>query len=403
MLVKAYKSTTLQGAQTNIDTYVVKIANFGWKRNLDYGYVLPHPTITVKPDLSVSKGDYIHIEIDDEIRLCTYIDKIEEPPDGQSKIIYCWDILNKLKDTYVADLQSDASWWSADSWWSGLSSADKEKLFQYTSGVYTQSEYQYIGALFFIQMAMYKCCGLAMSAAQTSQIKDLDSNFDRYLDPSHRENVINGNMAFQLFQVRYIGASDFTDENYERATLLDVFHWIIRTLEVQFTYETVSNDVEMVLLPYSAPSVPSADDAGYSPKDVQLYDGATVKVTTVMQAYPAPNVFYYYYVTGWNPVQEVEHGPAAPGTGEKFKSLTLPNHFTLCYKHPAGSTLYEFGHYDGLHTFLEQYVAVLEDIFTTEWEEKTFYMHLEEDRDALEINYDLSKGIAKITYLDEVT
>ena len=402
MLIKVYKSTTLQGAQTNIDTYITKISNFGWKRDLDYGYVLPHPTITVKPDLTIAKGDHIHIEIDDEIRMCVYIDKIEEPPDGQSMILYCWDILKKLEDTYIADLPNDGSWWSRDSWWTGLDARDQELLFNYTSSVYTQSEYQYLGALFFIQMAMYKCCGLSMSAAQTSQVKDLDSNFDRYLTSSTRDEVKNGNLIFQLFQLRYIGASEFEDESYDRATLLDVFHWIIRTLELKFTYETVSSDVEMVLKPYAAQSVPSADDGGYSPKNVQLYDGVTAKVTTVMLEAPS-EVFTYYYATGWSPVQEVEHSPSSPSEGDKYKTITLPNHFVLCYKLASTSRLTEFGHYDGKSTFLEQYVAAIERMYTTEWQKKIFYMHLEEDRDALEISYNLSKNIAKITYLEEVS
>ncbi len=391
MLFKAYKSTTLQGTRGDISSSVIDISNLGWKRDLDYGYVLPHPTITTTPDLSVSKGDYIHIEIDSEIRFCTYVDEIEEPPDGQSKILKCWDIIKKLEDTYIMELSTD-SWWSSDSWWTALSTAQQEELYQYSPLGGDQSTKRYISALFLIQVMMKHCCGFDLSSAQTAQMNTENSNFQRFVNPGYTA-VTYERLLFQFKQVKAVGGSSFVDEIWERATCLEVFHWIIRTLEIKFTYETVGGDVEFILHPYGTPSVPSADDDGYSPRDLQQYDGVTVKLTYLDDLYD--------YSAAWpTPESDTENKPTDPSSGDKYKTITLPAHFMLHYKVTGTSTLVPF---IASNTFLIQYAEVLEDIYTTEWKKKTFDMQLEEERDLLEINYDLKKSIAKMVYLDEVT
>ncbi len=404
MLFKMYKSSTLQGTRTDISDYVTAISNLTWKRKIDYGYVLPHPTITIKPNLTVEKGDYIHIEIDDDIKLCTYIDKIEEPTGGKSKVLKCWDLLKKLEDTYIKDLDLRSIWWSSDSWWSALSAAEKEELFQYTGDQHLDYYKQYITVGFLIQVMMKRACGFDFKSAQTNDIIGQDSEFTKMInmggssgDP--REDIKYNQIVFQLFQLDAIGSENYEDDASEGATLLTVFNSIVKMLKIKFTYETVSGNVQFVLKTYSTPTIPSSDNDGYSTKELQLYDGVIVKLKTLLQ-------LSYYYSEGydWESGEKVENKPNIPSHNEKYNKIEMMKHFEVLFIQEIEglNQVFRLGYIDSDFTYIKQYAEVLEDLYTTEWEEKTFMMHFQEERDALEISYDFKKCNAKIIYLDEV-
>jgi len=393
MLAKIYRSSTLQGMRTDISNSVLGISNLSWKIAIDYAYVLPHPTLTVKPDLTVTKGDYIHIEFDSEIRFCTYITEIIEPADGETKTLQCWDIMKKLEDVPIKELTALGTWWSADTWWSGLSKEAKEELYLWDATAGDQSLKRYIAALFLIQVLMLEGCGIDMSAAQTSSMNTLDSIYEKWEDEAFVP-VTNERIILQFRQAKAIAGTSYTQPAWEGGTALQVVQLLLRTLQIKFQYETVSLAVDYKLSAYGTPSIPTSDDAGYSVKDLVQYDGVSVKVNHFSDLYD--------YSAAWpEPDEEISNKPDDPSSGEKYKTIQLLDHFFLHYKETGTGSLLTLGLAN--HNFADQFAILMETQYTTEWQQKTFWQHIEEERDLLEITYDFKKHLCKMVYIDEVT
>lgn len=392
MDIKIYRSTTLQGTRTDISDDIRDIQGLSWKRDIDHRYVIPHPTLIIDTKRNLAVDDYIHFEIDSEIRLCTYISKIEKITGKHANKVECWDVLKKLGDTHIGLVSS--TWFSSDTWW--INHPAQVDIYKHVGSGSGYLDEHYIQALFLVQIMLKKCVGFDLSDYQINQTASVSSKYKGYHPGTGAITLQNKEILFQWYQLRSVGKSASTETLSKSATCLEVFNWIVRIMEIKFYYETISGNIHWRMTTYGTPVIPTNDDDGYSEKDLPVYDGTGVSLSQLS------SLAAYY--SAWSTLtNNTEESPSAPTENNKYKKTSIIKHLELHYKQRYGTLLKSMGIYGtGTDLFLKQYADILEVIYIKTYKKKSFDLELEEDRDCLENIFDIKNRSVKNSYLYEV-
>ena len=202
MQLKLYKVTDTR--TDNISDYVLDLSQLSWRHERDFRFVLPHPEITIPSSLEVDLDDEIDFEIDGHIRLKTYISDIRENTKNRTKTLYLNDLLKKLENYYINDLQSSD--------WNGYTPTIYE--YRYVEGGATYWQEQYIQAVFLLKVMIHKALGIDINNVQFSVI----TNSSPY---THSAGTVPYELLhFQWRQLRTIKQNNSSDASFNSASFL---------------------------------------------------------------------------------------------------------------------------------------------------------------------------------------
>lgn len=378
MLLQIFKDST------DIGDDIVSFNGLKWLHERDYSVVLPHPTIEVLDTVSVAVDDLIKFKIDGKWRLITYVDKIILNQEKRTKTLLCYDIRKKMEKYYIGDL--------TESDWSGYSPNEIE--YKYEGANPLHYWFWYISVLFLLRVIIHKCCNIDIDRIKVSEINGIPSPYTNFLG-----DILYGNLAFQWKQMVAIGKSSSTENNYDGANLLEVYHFILKALQIRMEYVNPESGFDVIFKQYSAYSIPSDDDVfSYAEKDLKKYD-----FVKVMLKYH-PDIRDYYYA--WSDLTEYSvKRPDLSEEGHIFFALNLIENAVI------HSTRYVTDHwiltemeYFSHDTFIYQYADWMQTPMMTGYKKIFIETNIDYDLDAMECginisNRDISSDMA---YLEEV-
>ncbi len=384
MIFKIYHATSFNGTRSDISDSIYDISRFGFERDKDYRHIIAHPTLKVDEDETLAKGDYIFFEIDDEIRMVTYIEKITSLPGTFINKVELWDVIKKLDYVKIEDFA--ASWFNSSSYWTGLSSDEQDQLYRYSTSAPVD---HHISALFLVQsMLNYVIGNITYTSGQIDDVRPVESIL--FLLDKER-------LLFDVNQLKTVGKDASTDNSFKSASCLQILNLTAQILQFRIQWSTESGSPYWVIqnCELVSSSFPSSDDDGYSVKDLAAVDVTKISLKTLP---------FFDYWTGWSSLNEYEEiYPDVSLEGKKIKSITLPNSFEMhrliYFSETTGWVLVAINPV----TFLEHLTEAFSNIYTTEYKEKTYTLEWSEIWDELKIYFNFNKPTSKVSYLEKIT
>ena len=367
MELRVYRKTSL--SLTDISDDILSMTGLETRRDWNYRGVVSRLNITVPKDLSIDVGDKIYIKIDGEYKLIYYVEKIKTDYQNNTKSIEAPEIIYKLKDFYIGDIE--------ESDWSGWYSPNNTEYKNVHAGNSTYWNEQYIQIKFLISVIIHK----------TGLMQEIYSNanngyFYRITDCNSGNTTHNiglHNLGFCLPQMKMIGKQKKDDANIKGSTLLDVFLKIMNVVNLGWDYHVESTNGLIYLHIYNLvnhanPTI--SNDARYSYSEEEKKQYNAFKSSLVY--YSTIDDYYGSSTPTSETTEEVIYPTISGDDVGNIKTFSILNHFQLYHIDESSYKIYQFGYCSQGKSMLRQWIErnwALYSAFSSVKKIKTYWQY----------------------------